>query len=114
MNLFLDANIYLAFYKLSNDYLEELRKLSVAVRDGATRLYLPQQVRDEFERNRESIVAESFSHLDKARISGGYPRLFHSLGEFDPMLAALAEYEAQRGSTVVAGTRSRGGSKAAR
>ncbi len=100
MNLFLDANIYLSFYRLSSDDLEELRKLAVTVRDRATRLYVAEQVRDEFARNRESIVAESLSHLERARVAGGYPRLFHSLPEFDPMLEALNEYEGQRAALL--------------
>jgi hypothetical protein len=36
MDLFLDTNIYLSFYKLSDDDLEELEKLKVAVGSGDT------------------------------------------------------------------------------
>jgi hypothetical protein len=50
MNLFLDSNIYLSFYRLSDDDLEELQKLTVAVRSKDTTLYVTDQVRDEFNR----------------------------------------------------------------
>jgi hypothetical protein len=36
MELFLDTNVYLSFYKLSDDDLEELQKLAVAVRSEGT------------------------------------------------------------------------------
>lgn len=37
MNLFLDTNIYLNFYKFADDDLEELQKLTVAVKSENTR-----------------------------------------------------------------------------
>lgn len=40
MNLFLDANAYLTFYRLSKEDLEELRKLIVEVKQGETTLLL--------------------------------------------------------------------------
>ena len=59
MNLFLDTNVYLGFYKLSGDDLEQLKKLVIAVRDQGTTLLLTEQTRDEFERNREKTAADS-------------------------------------------------------
>lgn len=100
MNLFLDANIYLGFYELSNDDLEELRKLVVAVREKATKLLLPDQVRDEFYRNREAIIAKSINYLDRAKVDGGVPRLFQSLDEYEAMRDALATYDAQRAALL--------------
>lgn len=44
MNLFIDTNVFLSFYHLSDDDLEEIRKLSVLLERGNIRLWLPQQV----------------------------------------------------------------------
>ena len=52
MNIFIDTNVYLSFYHLSSDDLEELKKLVVLAREGKVVLLLPEQVIDEFRRNR--------------------------------------------------------------
>jgi predicted nucleic acid-binding protein len=50
--LFIDTNIFLSFYHLSGEDLEELNKLTVLLRKGEVALLLPEQVRDEFYRMR--------------------------------------------------------------
>jgi hypothetical protein len=103
MNLFLDTNIYLSFYKFSGDDLEELRKLIVAVREGPTNLVLTQQIVEEFDRNREGAIAESLSSLEKADIPKGFPRLFTSYPEFAEMQDALTNYESNRAALLSQG-----------
>lgn len=53
VNLFIDTNIFLSFYHLSGEDLEELDKLAVLIKKKQVQLLLPRQVRDEFYRNRE-------------------------------------------------------------
>src|SRR4051794_20553192 len=96
MHLFLDTNIYLSFYKLSDDDLEELQKLTVAVRSEGTTLYITDQVRDEFNRNREGVVAGSLKAIEGAKLPSNFPRLFMPYPEYDAMRAALNAYEEQR------------------
>lgn len=100
MNLFLDANIYLGFYKLAEDDLEELRKLIVAVRDEPTNLLLTRQVADEFERNREGTIAESLRMLDEAKLPKSYPRLFTNYPEYVELRRALRDYEIHRAALL--------------
>lgn len=95
MHLFLDTNIYLNFYKLSDDDLEQLRKLSVAVREGDT-LYLTDQVHSEFRRNREQVIADSLKQLEDVRLPKGFPRLFTNLPAYEELRATLATFESQR------------------
>jgi hypothetical protein len=52
MQLFIDANVFLSFYRFSSDDLEQLEKLTVLVKTGRIRLWLPEHVVDEFYRNR--------------------------------------------------------------
>ena len=40
MNLFIDTNIFLSFYHLSSDDLEELRKLAALLEQKKATLYL--------------------------------------------------------------------------
>lgn len=96
MNLFLDTNIYLSFYKMSGDDIEELRKLSVTVQAKRTTLYLPDQVRSEFHRNREATIAESLRLLQDAKLPTSFPRLFLSYPGYRDLRETLTNYEKQR------------------
>lgn len=100
MHLFLDTNIYLGFFKLSGDDLEELRKLAVAVRSGDTVLYLPDQVCDEFRRNRASTISESLRIVESAQLPKAYPRLFTNLDGYPEMRKTLDSFERQRGELL--------------
>ena len=97
MHLFLDANVYLGFFKLAGDDLEELQKLVVAVRQGQTTLYVTEQVRDEYWRNREVVIDESLRNVEKARLPSGFPRLVQNYDEYQELRRALTLYEEQRG-----------------
>ena len=64
MNIFIDTNIFLSFVDhLSNDDLEELNKLSLLLQQGKTKLYLPEQVVQEFRRNRDNKIADALKQL---------------------------------------------------
>lgn len=101
MNLFLDTNVYLGFYKLSGDDLEELKKLAIGVRDGGTTLLLTQQTRDEFERNREKAITDSLDFLQKAKLPLSYPRLIQSYPDYQELRKTLQRYEVLRDSLLV-------------
>jgi hypothetical protein len=100
MHLFLDTNIYLAFYKLSDDDLDELEKLAVTVRSGTTVLYLTDQVRDEFRRNRAGTISESLKAVETSRLPNAFPRLFTNLPGYADLRATLALFEHQRGDLL--------------
>jgi hypothetical protein len=96
MQLFLDTNIYLGFFKLSGDDLEELRKLAVAVRSGGTVLYLTDHVCDEFRRNRAGTISDSLKLVETAQLPKSYPRLFTNLDGYSQLRKTLETFEQQR------------------
>src|SRR6266508_2366459 len=63
MNIFIDTNIFLSFYNLTSDELEELKKLVVLLRKKKVVLLLPEQVIHEFRRNRAKKISEAISKL---------------------------------------------------
>jgi hypothetical protein len=56
-HVFIDTNIFLFFFHVSKVDLDELEKLRVLIRPGEIKLWIPDQVRNEISRNRDSIVA---------------------------------------------------------
>lgn len=75
IHLFIDTNVYLTFFSLDADDLEELKKLRVAIDNDQVYLWLTEQVVDEFERNRESKIAESLRHIKALRPSTSSPAI---------------------------------------
>lgn len=100
LHLFLDTNTYLGFFKLSGDDLEELEKLVVAVRSGRTVLYITDQVRDEFLRNRSRVIRESLKGVEDSRLPTAFPRLLANLDGYKELREALAEYEKRRAALL--------------
>ena len=75
MKLFIDTNILLEMYELSGPDLEELRKLVKLVETGKIELLLPQQVVDEFWRNREDVIADSLKQFRESGAQAKIPNI---------------------------------------
>jgi hypothetical protein len=95
MNIFIDTNIYLSFYHLSSDDLEELKKLAVLAREEKVTLLLPKQVVDEFYRNRAGKIADALKRLREQRRSLQLPQIARKYEEYDRLRNAHAEYYEQ-------------------
>lgn len=93
MKLFIDTNIFLSFYHLSSDDLEELRKLSVLLRQRQVELLLPSQVVDEFRRNRENKIADSLKGLREQKLNLQYPQICKDYEEYSKLSELQKEYE---------------------
>lgn len=89
MNVFIDTNIFLSFYHLTSDDLEELEKLVVLLDSNEVTLWLPEQVRDELLRNRESKINEGLSLLKNHELPKSYPAMCKNLDEYE----RLRQYE---------------------
>lgn len=63
MQLFLDSNVYLSFFKRSSDDLKKLEEITEYVNDGGLDLFIPENVVIEFYRNREKVIADELKHL---------------------------------------------------
>ncbi|MFH1225524.1 MAG: PIN domain-containing protein [Candidatus Diapherotrites archaeon] len=64
-HLFIDTNTYLALYALQEEELEDLKKLVKSIKNNKITLWLPEQVRNEFLRNREKRLYDEYSKIDK-------------------------------------------------
>ena len=57
----IDNNRYLTFYGFPKDELEKIKELSKSIRDKKLILWLPEQIKNEFERNREKYLVRSYN-----------------------------------------------------
>jgi hypothetical protein len=94
-HLFIDTNVLLNFYAYSKDDLDQLEKLVNILKTNVVKLYVTQQVVDEFYRNRDSKLAESF---DTFRPIGNMscPSFMTSLPEYKTYKASLETYKTSR------------------
>ena len=93
MNLFIDTNIFLSFYHLTSDDLEELKKLAVLLRERKMQLLLPDQVIQEFRRNRENKIADALKRLRDQKLSLQFPQLCKDYDEYTRLRQLQKDYE---------------------
>lgn len=93
MNLFIDTNVYLSFYHLTNDDLEELHKLAIFVREKRINLLIPQQVIEEFRRNRENKIADSLKRLQQQKLNLQFPQICKDYEEYTLLRNLQKEYD---------------------
>ncbi|MCL1029811.1 PIN domain-containing protein [Serratia silvae] len=58
LNVFIDTNMLLNFYRFHKDDLEELEKIFALHQYGKVKIWMPKLIKDEFWRNRSKVVAE--------------------------------------------------------
>lgn len=93
VNLFIDTNVFLAFYHLTSEDLEELKKLSVLIQNGEIRLFLPDQVKQEFHRNREAKIADAVKRLRDQSLNLQFPQICKDYDEYRQLRRLQKEYE---------------------
>ena len=87
--LFLDTNVFLSFFHFSNDDLERLLQLAVLVKRKRVKLLLPDQVTQEFYRNRDVKVAEAVKQIELAKMPAQFPRLCQDFPEYHELRSKL-------------------------
>lgn len=93
-SLYLDTNIYLSFYHLTNDDIEELSKLLLLVKSKELILYLPDQTKDEFYRNRDSKIADGLKKFNENKLNKIFPQMVKDYSEeYDLMRKAIKAFE---------------------
>lgn len=95
-NLYIDTNVYLTFYHFSNEDLEELKKLIALINTDNIKLYLPEQTRNEFDRNREVKIADSLDKLRGTKLGNQFPMICHSYDEYEIMKKAIKQFETNK------------------
>lgn len=72
-HVYCDANIFLDFFRFSDDDLTQLEKLIQQIDGSHITFYLPQHTEEEYYRNRDKVVSEQLSNLKKIKLQIGLP-----------------------------------------
>lgn len=91
--LYIDTNVYLTFYHFSNEDLQELKKLIALIKSGNIVLYLPEQTKNEFDRNREVKIHDSFERFRNSKLNNEFPIMCRSYPEFEAMQKAIKQFD---------------------
>ncbi len=100
MNLYIDTNIFLTFYHLTNDDLDELEKLALLIESDRITLYLPEQTINEFNRNRDKSIHDAISSLKEQKISSRYPQISKTYTEYPLLLEAHKNFEKHKNKII--------------
>ena len=100
MYVFLDTNVLLSFYHFASDDLDELQKLIAAIQSGSVVLVIPDQVRDEFSRNREAKIADALSRLREQRLNLQFPQICKDSQLYPHLRDAQRSFEKYHGLLV--------------
>lgn len=79
MQLFIDTNVYLSFYQHSKDDVRDLDELFHHVFEDRIVLHVPEQVEDEWERNREARLSTAGKEFQKIPLTSEIPRHMQGL-----------------------------------
>lgn len=100
MNLFIDTNVFLSFYHFTSDDLEELDKLSVLIRQEEVNLYVPEQVIDEFRRNRDSKIDDALDRLRDQDLNLQFPQLCKDYDEYGRLRKLQHQYKEKHSELI--------------
>ena len=89
-NLFIDSNIWLSLYHFTNDDLAQFGKLK-ELNGRDIKLFIPQQVYDEVQRNREAKLKDALKSFDVQKIS--YPVFCKEYEEYKQFSADFSALE---------------------
>lgn len=96
MHIFIDANVYLSFYETSADALLELEKLEAMIMAGKATLWLPDQVKREFWKNREGSIDAALVTFQKSGDFGSVPLLVREDAEFSDLKKLFGAFEKKK------------------
>src|SRR5579863_3115535 len=96
MNLFIDTNIFLLFFHFTSEDLQQLTKLSDLIKFKKIKLYLPQQVVDEFERNRDAKIFDALRNVEQQRIEFQFPHMCKEYSEYEAIRELLQTFASEK------------------
>ena len=62
-NVFIDTNVLLHFYSFTSEHLNKLENIIELIKNNKIKLYLTQQIIDEFNRNRERNLFDTLEYI---------------------------------------------------
>ena len=93
MHIFIDANILVSFFELKPGSLSELEKLISVVNLGKATLWLPEQTKREFWRNREKNIKKSIQEFEQWPSLGHAPLLVRENHQFGDLAKKAKEVD---------------------
>lgn len=100
MNVFIDTNIYLTFFHMSHDDLEELNKVFVLQKNNNITLWMPDQVVDEFRRNRETKLADAIKRFSEEKFNNQIPQMVKEYPEYENLRNAKKDFETAKNAVL--------------
>ena len=91
-HLFIDANLYLGFYRLPKDDIDELAKLEALIQKGEVVLFATRLLQDEVSRNREPQLADTLARMRELRPGESYPQVLRNQREFGALTEERRAY----------------------
>ena len=99
MNLFIDTNVWLSFYDFTSSDLSQLEKLMGYMELEKVRLLLPEQVVDEFDRNRENKFQNALKSI-KSHKQPTFPVFCKDFSEYKTIKNAITTLDKARKSML--------------
>jgi hypothetical protein len=96
LSLFIDTNVFLSFFHYTSDALDHLERLADMAKSGEVRLLVPDQVRDEFYRDRDIRLSDALKRLGDSKISGQYPNAFRDDEEYEDLRRLESQFGQMR------------------
>ena len=96
VNLYIDTNVLLNFYHFSKSNLDELEKLMPIIAEGSACLYISEQGRNEFCRNRDSKVKAAIQDIEQLKLNPSFPEICKEYEHFNQLKEIKTQYEAAR------------------
>lgn len=93
MHIFIDANILVSFFEIKPGSLSDLEKLISVVKLGKATLWLPEQTKREFWRNREKNIKKSIQEFEQGQSLGNAPLLVRENAQFGDLVKKAKEVD---------------------
>lgn len=100
VNIFIDTNVLLNLYHFSGDDLEQIEKLVLMLRSGKATFYLTEQVRDEFNRNRDNKIADALKEFRREKLDLKFPQITKHYEEYKKLMDAIKSFEANKQALI--------------
>lgn len=85
MHVFIDTNILLSFYHYSSDELDVLHNVFADHEHGSATVYVTEQVKDEYVRNREVKIKDALKKFNDSKINPQFPSFMKGHEEYDKL-----------------------------
>lgn len=100
INLFIDTNVFLSFYHLTSEDIEELKKLAALIDQKEILLFLPEQVKAEFYRNRAGKIQDAIRKLQETKFNLSFPLFAKDYTEYDQLRSLMKKADVAHAALV--------------